>query len=307
MNPDGAVYEGARVALAPAGSSAGSASGALSVPIEVSDSDGRFNFTGVPAGAFQLTISGNGFATQVKSVVLNAGQSYEEQPIVLLVSNAASEVHVTASSSEIAIEQVHEEEKQRIFGIVPNFWVAYAPNAPPLTVKLKFELAWKSSIDPIQWLTSGAIAGLEQVEDTFKGYGQGPQGYGKRFGANFTDDLVSNFVGNAILPSLLKQDPRYFYQGTGTTRSRVLHAIAWSVMCKGDNGHLQLNYSGIAGGLASGGISNLYYPSSDRNGWSITFENAGIGIASSGVQNLLQEFVLKRFTPKLPSYGSAKP
>jgi hypothetical protein len=77
-------------------------------------------------------------------------------------------------------------------------------------------------------------------------------------------------IGSAILPALLKQDPRYFYKGTGTTRSRILYAIANSVMCKGDNGHWQVNYSGILGGAAAGGISNLYYPASDRNGISLT-------------------------------------
>jgi len=211
------------------------------------------------------------------------------------------------SERERAEQELKAQEKQRILGVVPNFNTTDVQNAAPLSPRQKFHLAMKSAVDPFQFVAAGLDAGIDQAENSFPGYGQGAQGYFKRFGAGYADQFDGVLWGNAILPSLLKQDPRYFYQGTGTTRSRVLHAIAWSVVCKGDNGHLQLNYSGIAGGLASGGISNLYYPSSDRNGWSITFENAGIGIASSGVQNLLQEFVLKRFTPKLPSYGSAKP
>jgi hypothetical protein len=110
-------------------------------------------------------------------------------------------------------------------------------------------------------------------------------------------------IGGAIFPSLLKQDPRYFYKGTGTTRSRIFYAIATTVVCKGDNGHWQPNYSGIIGGLAAGGISNLYYPASNRNGVSLTFENALTGIAGGAVQNLLQEFVVRRLTPKVPDYG----
>jgi hypothetical protein len=190
---------------------------------------------------------------------------------------------------------------------VPNFYVVYDQNAPPLNKRQKFDLAWKTSIDWTSWVASGAFAGVQQASNSFSGYGQGAQGYAKRFGANFTDDFVANYVGNAILPSLLKQDPRYFYKGTGTIRHRALYAIANAVICKGDNGHWQPAYSGIIGGLASGGISNLYYPASNRQGAALTFETAGYDTIGSAVQNLLQEFVVKRFTPKLPSYGTQKP
>ena len=96
----------------------------------------------------------------------------------------------------------------------------------------------------------------------------------KRYGAGYADIVTGTFIGSAILPSLLKQDPRYFYKGTGSTRSRILYAIANSVICKGDNGRWQANYSSILGSLAAGGISNLYYPAQDRNGAGLTFENA---------------------------------
>ena len=86
-------------------------------------------------------------------------------------------------------------------------------------------------------------------------------------------------IGGAILPSLFKQDPRYFYKGTGRITSRAMYAIANSVICKGDNGRWQPNYSGILGGIAAGGISNLYYPASDRSGVELTFDNALIGTA----------------------------
>ena len=114
-------------------------------------------------------------------------------------------------------------------------------------------------------------------------------------------------IGSAILPSLLKQDPRYFYKGTGTTRSRILYAIANSVICKGDNGHWQANYSGILGSLAAGGISNIYYPASDREGVNLTIEETVLGIAGSAVQNLFQEFLVKRLTPNIPKYSSSNP
>jgi hypothetical protein len=216
-------------------------------------------------------------------------------------------VQVTASQEEIAEAQIKVEETQRILGVIPNFYVSYAPHPAPLTPKQKFEIAWKTSIDPVSFLSAGAYAGVEQAEDDFSGYGEGAQGYAERFGANFGDNFIGAMIGGALLPSLFKQDPRYFYKGTGTTQARILYAIATSVMCKGDNGHWQVGYSGILGGLAAGGISNLYYPASNRNGVSLTFENAAVGIATGAAQNLFQEFVVKRLTPKVPNYGTAKP
>ena len=138
---------------------------------------------------------------------------------------------------------------------------------------------------------------MEQAQNHFSGYGQGAQGYAKRFGASYADTVSGTFIGGAILPSLLKQDPRYFYKGTGGTRSRALYALANAVICKGDDGHWEANYSSIAGSFAAGGISNLYYPSSDRNGAELTLENALIGIGENAAANLLQEFVIRKLTP----------
>ena len=154
---------------------------------------------------------------------------------------------------------------------------------------------------------TGFSAGLEQANNTYSGYGQGADGYAKRFGAGYADNFIGSMLGGAILPSLLKQDPRYFYKGTGTTRSRLLYVIASAVVCKGDNGHWQPNYSGISASLATGGISNLYYPAANRNGVSLTFENAGMGIGQSAIQNFFQEFVVRKLTPKLPHFGPPKP
>jgi len=157
--------------------------------------------------------------------------------------------------------------------------VTYIPNAVPLTSKQKFKLAWKTVIDPFTLVAVAGAAGVEQAQDHFAEYGQGAQGYAKRFGAGYADTASGVFIGAALLPSLLKQDPRYFYKGTGSTRSRALYAIANSFVCKGDNGRWQTNYSNILGSLAAGGISNLYYPRQDRNGLGLTFENAGLGLA----------------------------
>lgn len=300
VSPEGSVYEGVAVSL--------SAASAGVAPAKVTtDANGHFAFTGITPGAFRLTISTSGFKTQTIAGYLHPGESYEVPPVVLLMSSAANEVRVTATQIEIAQEQVKEEEKQRVLGFLPNFYVVYAPNALPLSARQKFGLAWKSSIDPVAFIASGVFAGIEQANNDFSGYGQGAQGYAKRYGANYADGFISTMIGGAILPSLLKQDPRYFYKGTGTVHTRVLYAIAMSVVSKGDNGHWQPNYSGIAGSLAAGGISNLYYPASDRDAFGLTVTDTVIGIGGTAIQNLFQEFVVRHFTPHLPNYGTPKP
>ncbi len=301
VDREGTVYEGVRVQLADTVSLGQSPREATT------DSYGSFVFTGLPPGPFELTISSKGFATQVISGSLNLGQSYDVQPVVLLVDTAVSQVRVTASQQEIALAQFKQEEKQRVFGVIPNYFVTYAPHPAPLSTKQKFDLAWKSSIDPVTFVVAGAFAGIEQAAGSFSGYGQGAPGYAKRFGAVYADSFISTMMGGAIFPALLKQDPRYFYKGTGSTRSRVLYAISMSVMCKGDNGRWQVNYSGIIGGLAAGGVSNLYYPASNRDGAALTFENALIGVAGSAVQNIFQEFFVRKLTPKIPNYELSKP
>ena len=294
---DGEVYEGARVALTLAGP------GAPQIKSQATGSDGAFSFSDVPPGAFKLTISSVGFATQTLSGTLQPGENYNAPAIVLLMTTATSEVQVTASQQDIAVEQFHEETQQRVLGIIPNFYVSYVPNAPPLTTRQKYDLAWRSSIDPVSWVAAGGYAGIEQAENTFSGYGQGAQGYAKRFGASYADTFIGTMIGGAILPSVFKQDPRYFYKGTGTARSRVAYAIANAVICKGDNGHWQFDYSGIMGSLAAGGIANLYYPAKNRDGVGLTFEETGLGIVSTAIGNIFQEFVVRKLTPKAPHYA----
>jgi hypothetical protein len=290
-DPKGTPLSGAKVSLAREGKSLG--------PDVMTGDNGQFTFANVMPGPFQVTISGEGFATQTASGVLRSKENYLVPDVALAVATAVTEVRVELSPVELAQEQMKDEEKQRVLGIIPNFYVSYVPNAAPLSSKQKFNLAWKSTIDPVSFGVTAVITGIQQGNGDFSGYGQGAQGYFKRYGANYADLAISTFIGGAILPSLLKQDPRYFYKGSGGWRNRALYAIAMSVMCKGDNGKWQPNYSSIAGSFAAGGISNLYYPSSDR-GANLIVENTLIGIGASAGANLLQEFLLKRLTPNLP-------
>lgn len=299
VDPSGAAIAGARVGLKREDQSTNQEAR--------TGEDGQFFFGNIAPGPFQLTIAAEGFATLALSGILHQGETYNAPRIALALATEKTEVRVEVPSVEVAEEQVKEEEKQRVFGIIPNFYVSYVPDAAPLTPKQKFELAWKVTVDPVTFVVTGAIAGLQQANNSFRGYGQGAQGYGKRYGADYANVVTSNFIGNAILPSLLKQDPRYFYKGSGSTRSRILYAIANSVICKGDNGRWQPNYSDILGNLAAGGISNLYYPAQDRNGAKLTFENAAIGIGATAAANLLQEFVIRKLTPHVRNHDPAKP
>jgi hypothetical protein len=289
VDPSGNLVVGARVKLVRQGHGE---------PTEVATgSEGQFLFAGVSPGPFQIVIAADGFSTQELKGVLHFGEALDIPQVTLSLATATVDILVNVTNKELAEEQIKVQEKQRVLGVVPNFYVTYDHNALPLAAKQKFELAWKSILDPFTFVASGGIAGVEQATNSFKGYGQGAQGYGKRYGASIADFSIGTMIGGAILPALLKQDPRYFYKGTGTVGSRITYALGTSVVSKGDNGHWQPAYAGILGSLAAGGISNLYYPSGDRNGARLTFENTAFGIAGSAASNILQEFLIRRLTP----------
>jgi hypothetical protein len=273
----------------------------------LSDDDGQFFLSNVAPGPFQLTITSPGLASQEFSGILNPGEAFVTPIIMLTIATQVTEVHVGLTPDELAEVQIKDQEKQRVLGFIPNFYVSYVPNAAPLSSKRKFELAWKSASDPVTFVAVGFVAGLDQAGDRWGAYGQGAQGYAKRFGASYADVFVGTFIGSAALPSLLKQDPRYFYKGSGTKRSRILYALANSVICKGDNGRWQANYSSILGNLAAGGISNLYYPANDRNGVGLVFSNALIRLGETAVANIFQELIAPKLTPNLPRRTPGQP
>ena len=273
----------------------------------LSGDHGQFSFMNLAAGPFQITVLADGFAPQRFSGTLGLGQAYIVPEIRLAVATVVTEVRVGLAPFEIAQIQIKEQEKQRVLGFIPNFFVSYVPDAAPLVPKQKFELAWKSTIEPFTFVGVAALSGVQQATNDFEAYGQGAQGYAKRFGANYANVVAGTFIGSAILPSLLKQDPRYFYKGTGSTRSRLLYALASSVVCKGDNKRWQPNYSGILGSFATGGISYLYYPSSDRNATGLILQNSLIRIGETSLANVLQEFVVRKFTPRLQRHHPVQP
>jgi hypothetical protein len=299
FDPNGGVIEGAQLTL-------------MAVPgmqqsTTKSGVNGEFSFAGLAAGTFRLTVRADGMTPFMQpDIHIQAGQTLELPRISLTVATANAEVQVTAGSEEIAQEQITLQLEQRVFGVFPNFYTSYLWDAQRIGSRQKFRLAIRSITDPVAFIGFGLTAGLQQAADTFPGYHQGAEGYGKRYGADFANDAIGRLLGSAVFPSLLRQDPRYFYRGSGTKKSRALYAVSRGFLCRGDNGKTQFAYSYILGAFGAAGLSNLYHPASDR-GLSLTLYNGLLGTAGHSANNLVREFLFKRLTPKVPAYGTGKP
>lgn len=280
------------------------AAGTGSVQTVSADPEGNFVASMEP-GTYRLTISAPGFQPWITSAFVQAGQGVQLADIAMKLAAVDTEVVVSASNQDVATAQLGFEEKQRVLGVFPNFYASYVWNAEPLSSGQKFSLAWKFSADPVAFAMAGVVAESEQMQNSFPGYGRGARGYGKRFGATYADGFSSTMLGQAIFPAVFHQDPRYFVKGTGSVMSRALYAIATTVICRGDNGRWQMNYSNILGNAASAGLSNVYYPASSRNGAGLTVETSLMTTAMGAAGGLIQEFFLHRMTPNIPDYAAA--
>jgi hypothetical protein len=256
--------------------------------------DGFFEIHDVEPGIpYHVTISATGFTHwESPVVVLKPGQREVLNVSKLRIEEVHTTITVTPESSdEMAVEQVKVEEKQRGFGVFPNFFAVYDPNPAPLTAKLKFSLAFRAIRDPFTAAGMAMIAGAGQAAGT-PAYVRGAKGFGERFGASYANQFTAIFIGGALLPSLLHQDPRYFYQGSGTKKSRALHALSNLFITRGDNGRAEPNFSTLGGDLASAAISNVYYPELNE-GARLVFQNFAINTAVHAGVRLLQEFVFR--------------
>lgn len=264
-----------------------------------SDANGNFSFTGLPPGTFTVHVSHSGMSPkQVPDVVLRPGGVRFLPPVVLQVS-ATTSIKVYANPQQLAEEQLQLQLNQKVMGFLPNYYSSYDWNAVHLWPKQKFKVSFESELDPITFVIIGGEAGFEQAFDRFPGYGQGMEGYAKRYGAAYATDFSGTLIGDFLLPSIFHQDPRYFFKGTGGFGPRAMYAISRALICRGDNGHSQLNYSRILGDMAGGAISNAYYPEANR-GVSLVFVNAGIDIAANAGTNLIREFILPGLTSHVP-------
>ncbi len=267
----------------------------------ITDQAGGFRFAAVEPGNYKITISAAGFATwTAANVVVGSRDQQPSVSAVLRVAAASSSVSVTVPQHELAAEQLKDEEKQRLLGVFPEFFVSYESDAAALTTAQKFQLGWKTITDPVALLGTGLAAGIEQKRNNYPEFGQGVEGYAKRFGAQYANRVSGVLIGHVVMQSIFHQDPRYFYKGTGSFGSRALYAIGNAFVRKGDNGHWQPDYSDVLGGLAASEISTLYYPSSSRPVRRLA-DGVLLGFAGRAGSNLLHEFVLRKVTTHVPS------
>jgi hypothetical protein len=221
---------------------------------QTSNNNAAFSFNNLRFGIpNQIRIAADGFENrEIPTIVLAPDSpSFLATGIKLRIANLPTTITVHADTTQITTEQVHFEMQQRVPGIIPNIYTVYdSQNAVPLTVKLNYQLALKVSADPVTLAGVAFMAGVRQTAHN-PDYVLGAKGYGQRMGAEAADGFSDILTGGAILPPLLHQDSRYFYQGAGTAKSRLAHALSSPFVCKGDSRRWQPNYSSVVGDLAA--------------------------------------------------------
>jgi hypothetical protein len=270
----------------------------------ITDQAGSYRFPAVEPGNYKITIAAPGFAIwTMPNVAVAPGDHPPLLSSVLQLAVASSSVNVTLPPHELAAEQLKTEEKQRLLGVLPDFFVSYAPNAAPLTAAQKFQLGWKTIVDPVSLLGTSISAGIQQARNNYPEFGQGTEGYAKRFGAQYANRVSRVIIGRVVMQSIFHQDPRYFYRGTGSILSRALYAVGTAFVVKGDNGNWQFDYSDVLGGMASHELSTLYYPSTSRPVRRLADEVL-LGFAGRAENNLFHELVLRHFTTHVPKIAA---
>ncbi len=254
------------------------------------------NLPEAPQAPFAQAMDAISFFEAVNS---GSGQSQDAPPPEPAPTRAPASSNSAAQASpadadkarqQKAEEQLKEEEKQRVLGIVPMFNTTYRSDAVSLTARQKISLAFRSSVDPATFAAAVLVAGYGEALDSDSGFPWGAKGFGERAGAKYLDAFDGTMIGNGILPSLLHQDPRYFRLGHGSVQHRLFYAVATSVICKHDNtGKWEPNYSNVLGNIASGALSNLYYPAND-SGIGLTIGNGFVVTAEGAIGSVFQEF-----------------
>jgi hypothetical protein len=288
LDENGDVLQGALVRLSKQG---------VPAPLtEVrSGATGEFEFTAVAPGTYTVTASGKGMTTFVSNPIdLHASQSVFVPNVVLRVAAAATSITVT-DRTEASIEQVEIAEQQRVFKVFPNFYSSYDWNAPPMLAKQKYQLAVRTLIDPVTFLSTAGIAGAEQYENVFPSFGGGIEGYGKRYGAAYATHASGELLTRAVFPSIFHSDPRFFIMGRGSAQARAIHAIASTFVTRGDNGSRKINFAEILGSFSSASLSNAYFPPQERGGNLVLINGFG-DIGGDILDNLIREFVLNGLT-----------
>ena len=254
-----------------------------------------------PQGALRATDSSSG-----QDSAQAAGQDMSQDASKPAAGTTPAGPAQEKSQEELADEQIKQQKKQRVFGFMPSFNTSYNSNAVSLTGKQKFKLAFSQATDPFQFLIAGIAGGFSEAEGSDYGYGGGPVGYLKRVGADYADSFDGAMIGNALLPTVLHQDPRFFRRGYGSTKKRIFYAISTSFVAKHDNtGKWEPNYSNLGGNLVAGAISTLYVPDDERTAGNV-FEGFALVTVEGAGGAILQEFwpdISRRFFHKDPTHG----
>ena len=190
----------------------------------------------------------------------------QEQQLLASLSPSSADPKEKPKAPDITTrEQQTGTSNERLFWVLPDFYlIENVQSLPPLSAGAKFKVCARSSFDYIEYPVYGMLAGISLAENSEPGYGRGAAGYGKRYGAAFADGTIEGFMTGAILPSILRQDPRYYQLGKGGFWRRTGYAVSYIFITRADSGRIQFNASEIVGSALSAGISNYSYHPSDQ-------------------------------------------
>ena len=271
----------------------------------VTDVEGFFKISSLPPGNYSVKIAASGMtdwtAPNVPASVMPKASALLA---VLQVAPEITTIKVGLSPAEVAAEQLNVQLKQRVLGVIPNFYVSFESDPAPLSPGQKFHLGLRTLVDPITLAAVGITAGIEHGMNSYPEFGQGTTGYAKRFGAAYGTAATNVLITSVLAESILHQDPRYFYRGRGSNAQRAWYAFTSAFRTMGDNGEWQPPYAGVIGTITAAEISQTYYPGSRTQytllGRSLMFHFAGqLGL------NLAQEFLLKKLTTNRPQNNPA--
>lgn len=270
----------------------------------VTDSKGSFQISALTPGNYSVKISAVGFSDWSASNVPASITQSNALRAVMQVAPAVTSVTVRVPPEQVAEQQLKQEVKQRVAGLIPNFYVTYEPHPAPLTSRQKFHLGLRTLFDPATIAAAGVTAGIQQKNNSYYQWGQGTEGFAKRFGAEYATATTAILITSVVADSLLHQDPRYFYSGQGTPAQRAWYAVKSAFRAKGDNGKWQPPYAGLIGYVATAEIAQTYHPDPRTQytliGRTLLFRTVGlVGL------NLFEEFLLKKLTTHTPDVQPA--
>jgi hypothetical protein len=205
--------------------------------------------------------------------------------------NTATHVQPGQTAKPQTMQEKNGGSNERILWALPNFLsVEEGSYTGPITAGQKFKLVTRSSFDPAEFVWYGLLAGISQAQNSEKEYGQGADGYAKRYGSQFGDGVIESYMVEACFPVVFKQDPRYFRVGQGGFLHRTGHVLERLVVTRGDNGKSQFNISEIAGAGAAAAISIYSYHPSDEKNFSNVASTWGTQIAYDALEMMFKEF-----------------